>query len=76
MPKRKEDTPRRITQRVYEEKHKDERKQRTRLWGTSLGREYGDEIDAFLKKHNLTKVELIVTGYQTLLSQYGPKKTE
>jgi len=60
----------------YEEKHKEERKARHLVWGTSVSREYADEINKFLKKHKLTKVELIVAGYQALQNQYGPKTTE
>lgn len=76
MPKRKEDTPRRITKRNYEEKHRDERKQKNAVWGTSISREYAEEIDRFLKQHGITKVELIVAGYQALQNQYGPNKIE
>lgn len=76
MPKRKEDTPSRIIKRNYEEKHRDERKQKNAIWGTSINREYAEEIDAFLKQHKLTKVELIVEGYKALQTQYGPKKIE
>ena len=76
MPRRKEDTPSRIVKRAYEEKHKDERKQKSMLFGTSIDREYGEEINAFLQKHGITKVELIVAGYMALQSQYGPNKIE
>lgn len=76
MPKRKEDTPSRIIKRNYEEKHKDERKQKNAVWGTSISREYAEEIDRFLKQHGITKVELIVAGYQALQNQYGPNKIE
>ena len=44
MPRRKEDTPSRIVKRTYEEKHRDERKQKSMLFGTSIDREYGEEI--------------------------------
>ena len=76
MPRRKEDTPSRIVKRTYEEKHRDERKEKSIMFGTSIDREYGEEINAFLKKHNITKVELIVEGYQALQNKYGPKKIE
>ena len=69
MPRRKEDTPSRIVKRTYEEKHRDERKEK-------IDREYGEEINAFLKKHNITKVELIAEGYIALQNKYGPKTTE
>ncbi len=76
MPRRKEDTPSRIIKRTYEERHKDERKEKNTLFGTSLNREYAEEINTFLKQHGITKVELIVAGYQALQSQYGPNKIE
>lgn len=76
MPRKKEDTPRRIIKRTYEERHKDERKKKSIMFGTSIDREYGEEINAFLNKYGITKVELIFAGYQALQNQYGPKKIE
>ena len=76
MPRRKEDTPSRIVKRTYEEKHRDERKQKSIMFGTSIDREYGEEINAFLQKYGITKVELIVEGYQALQNKYGPKTSE
>lgn len=73
---RKENTPARIKRRKYEDTHKDERKEKCKVWGTSLNREFADEIDRFLKQYRLTKVELIVAGFQTLQSQHGPNKIE
>lgn len=76
MPRKKEDTPSRIIKRTYEERHKDERKKKTIPFGTSIDREYGEEINAFLNKYGITKVELIDAGYKALQNQYGPKKIE
>ena len=76
MPRRKEDTPSRIVKRNYEEKHRDERKQKTIPFGTSIDREYGEEINAFLQMHGLTKVELIAAGYMALQSRYASDKIE
>lgn len=73
---RKENTPIRERRRKYEDTHRDERKEKCKVWGTSLNREFADEIDRFLKQHRLTKVELIVAGFQTLQSQHGPNKKE
>lgn len=73
---RKENTPERERKRIYEEKHKEERKGKNKIWGTSLERPFAAEIDEFLAKHKLTKVELIYAGYQALLSKHGPKTTE
>lgn len=68
--KRKEDTPERIIRRRYEERHREERVQKYKVWGTSIEREFSDEIDVFLKKHGLKKVELIYEGYNALVNQY------
>lgn len=46
------------------------------IWGTSVDREYAEEINEFLQKYKLTKVELIAEGYKALQNQYGPKKIE
>ena len=75
MPK-KEDTKSRIVKRTYEERHKEERKAKCMVWGTSINREYAEEINSFLKQHRITKVELIAAGYETLLNKYGHKKLE
>lgn len=63
---RKTSTPMRESRRRYEEKHKETRKERNRVWGTSLAREYAEEIDEFLKTHNISKVDLIYAGYEAL----------
>ena len=70
---RKEDTPVRIIRRRYEEMHREERKKKNKVWGTSIEREFSDKIDAFLKEHGLKKVELIYAGFQALQNQYGPQ---
>lgn len=72
--KRKEDTPERISRRRYEEKNKEERHKKNKVWGTSIEREFSEQIDAFLKEHGLRKVELIYAGFQALQNQYGPQK--
>lgn len=71
--KRKEDTPQRIARREYEENHKDERQAAHKVWGTSVDRSLANEIDKFLIKHNIKKVELIYAGFKALQNQYGPK---
>ena len=71
---RKEDTPARVVRRRYEEQHKSERKERNKVWGTSIERKLAEEIDEFLKQHGLTKVELIVAGYDVLVNHYGINK--
>ena len=73
---RKPDTPVRKSRRKYEERNKDERKEKNKVWGTSIDRKFANEIDEFLDAHNITKVELIVAGYQALLDHYGPKEQQ
>ena len=72
--KRKEDTPARIWRRRYEERNKEERQKKNKVWGTSIEREFADKIDAFLKERDLKKVDLIYAGFQALQNQYGPQK--
>ena len=63
---RKASTPMRETRRRYEEKHKEERKAANKIFGTSLPRKDCEEIDEFLKAHNISKVDLIYAGYEAL----------
>ena len=73
---KKPETPMRKARRKYEEVNKEYRDQATKQFNTRLSRETHDEICAFLKKHRITKVELIYAGYMALQSRYGPKKIE
>ena len=73
---KKPETPIRKARRKYEEVNKEYRNQATKQFNTRLSRETHDEICAFLKKHRITKVELIHAGYNALLNVYGPKKNE
>lgn len=66
----------RRARRNYEVRNKTEREQATKQYNTRLPRELHDEICAFLKKNRITKVELIVAGYQALLDHYGPKEQQ
>lgn len=50
----------------YEDSHKKERKEKSVVWGTSMPREEAEEINEFLKKNDLTKVQLIRAGYESL----------
>ena len=53
----------------YEERHKEERKAKNIIWGTSVPRKTAEEINEFLKKCGYTKVELIQAGYEELLAR-------
>ena len=66
---RKEDTPVRKTRRKYEEKNKEKRKQASGNFGTMIPRDLFDEINAFLEKHHITKVQLIFAGYEALKAE-------
>ena len=68
--------PRSERDKRYEEKHKNERKAKNVVWGTSMPRKTAEEIDAFLKKHGYTKVRLIEEGYKALLEQAGEINTD
>ena len=58
--------PRSERDKAYEEKHKEDRKATSVVWGTSIAREKAEEIDKFLKMHGYTKVRLIEEGYKAL----------
>lgn len=73
---KKEDTSIRLRKRKYEERHKEERKKATKHFDTLIKAEDMDEINAFLAKHHITKVDLVFAGYEALKSEYGPKGQE
>lgn len=62
-------TDRSIKDKRYEEKHKEERKAKSMVWGTSVPRKYAEEINEFLAKYGFTKVQLIEAGYKALLDE-------
>ena len=66
---RKEDSSRRITRRKYEEKHKERRKQTSGNFGTMIPRDLYEEINEFLAKNHITKVQLIFAGYEALKAE-------
>lgn len=73
---KKPETPMRKARRKYEELNKEYRDQATKQFNTRLSSDSRDEIEAFLKEHHITKVELIYEGYQALQNKYGPKTTK
>ncbi|MDE7216217.1 MAG: hypothetical protein K2O08_05365 [Clostridia bacterium] len=58
---------RKVKDKRYEDKHKEERKAKCMVWGTSVPREKAEEINEFLKRCGYTKVQLIEAGYKALL---------
>ena len=69
MVTRKEDTPRRIAHRKYEERNKKKRQAASGNFQTMIPRDLYDEINAFLAKHHITKVQLIFAGYEALKAE-------
>jgi len=63
-------TDKKIINKRYENRHKEERKAAHAVWGTSMPREDFDKLNEFLKSHNISKVQLIYTGWQALKEQY------
>ena len=61
--------PRAVTDKWYEEKHKEERKAKCLVWGTSVPRQFAKEINEFLSQYGFTKVQLIEAGYKALLDE-------
>ena len=72
---RKENTPQRTARRKYEEANKERRKQASGNFGTMIPRILYEEINAFLKTSGISKVQLIVAGYEALKKQLN-KTTE
>ncbi len=66
MVTRKEDTPQRVANRKYEEKNREKRKATSGNFQTMIPRELYDEVNAFLKERNMTKVDFIKKAYEIL----------
>ena len=58
---------RKVKDKRYENKHKEQRKAKCMVWGTSVPREKAEQINEFLKRYGYTKVQLIEAGYKALL---------
>ncbi len=66
MVTRKEDTPQRVANRKYEAKNKEKRKAISGNFQTMIPRELYDEVNAFLKERNMTKVDFIKKAFEIL----------
>ena len=66
---------RKVKDRRYEEKHKQERKAKSMAWGTSIPRKFAEEVNDFLRKYGFTKVQLIAAGYKALLDEAAEHDT-
>lgn len=69
MVKRKDDTPQRIANRKYEAKNKEKRRAASGNFQTMIPRDLYDEINAFLKERNITKVDFIKRAYEIMKSE-------
>lgn len=69
MVKRKDDTPQRIANRKYEAKNKEKRRATNGNFQTMIPRDLYDEINAFLKERNMTKVDFIKRAYEIMKSE-------
>ena len=76
MVTRKEDMPQRLANRKYEEKNKQKRKDASGNFQTMSPREKFDEINAFLKQNNITKVDFILQAYEILKTQHNQSNTK
>ena len=68
-------TDRSIKDKRYEEKHKEERKAKYMILGTSVPRKYAEEINEFLSKYGFTKVQLIEAGFKALIDEAAESDT-
>ena len=64
MLTRKEDTPQRVANRKYEAKNKEKRQAASGNFQTMIPRDLFDEINAFLKERNMSKVDFIKKAYE------------
>jgi len=67
-------TPVQIARRKYEEKNKEERKQASAQFSTFIPRKFYDELNEFLKRHRISKVNLIYAGFEALKNEYEPRE--
>ena len=64
MVTRKEDTPQRVANRKHEAKNKQKRQAASGNFQTMIPRDLFDEINAFLKERNMSKVDFIKKAYE------------
>ncbi len=65
-----------VKDKRYEDKHKEERKAKCMVWGTSVPREKAEQINEFLKRYGYTKVQLIEEGYKALIDKAAESNLE
>ena len=68
--------PRAEKDKKYEERHREERKAKSLVWGTSVPRSQAEEINEFLMENGYTKVRLIEAGYKALKKEAAMKNKD
>ncbi len=66
MVMRKEEAPRRVARRKYEEKNKELCKEKNANFQTMIPRELFEEINVFLTENGMTKVDFIKKAYEQM----------
>ena len=69
----KNETPIRKARRKYEEVHYNERREANKVWGTSVPREFAEELDEFLKENGLSKAKFLYLSHELVKEHYNNK---
>ena len=67
-------TPRKIINKKYEERHKEERKAKYAVFGTSMPRKDLEDLNAFLVENGFSKKQLIYEGWEVLKARVQQPK--
>ena len=67
-------TPRKVIDKRYEDKHREERKAKNATFGTSMPREDLERLNAFLEANHFKKTDLIYAGWKALEGQLNTMK--
>ncbi len=66
-------TDKKIIDKRYEEKHREERKAKNATFGTSMPRSDLQKLNAFLEEHHISKVRLVYAGWFALQDEIKNK---
>ena len=68
-------TPKKVIDKRYEDKHREERKAKNATFGTSMPRDDLQKLNAFLEANSFSKVQLIYAGWKALEGQLNTTTT-
>ena len=68
-------TPKKVIDKKYEDKHREERKAKNATFSTSVPREDMEKLNEFLEAKSFSKVQLIYAGWKALEEQLNTKTT-